>query len=66
MANSKIKELMIKQRARKYETCISKLSAIDNSTAEYNIELLIEYKEAYINDGEENIPDRLIAELNFC
>ena len=61
-----MEDLLKKQRQKKYETCLRLLSNIKNDTAKYNTELLIEYKEEYIKNGEENIPDRIIAELNCC
>ena len=57
-----------KNRKKKVDKCIYLLSKIDNDTARYNIELLEEYRELYILEGniDNNIPDRLIAELNCC
>jgi len=53
-------------RLKKIEKCISLLSKLNNSTAIYNIELLNEYKDIYIIEGGDKLPDRLIAELNCC
>ena len=55
-----------KNREKKINQCILLLSRIDNDTAKYNIELLKKFKEVYILNGEDTLPDRIIAELNCC
>jgi hypothetical protein len=58
--------ILQKNRSKKIDKCIFLLSKIDNETARYNIELLEEFKTIYILEGSATLPDRIIAELNYC
>lgn len=54
---------MMARREKKYNRCLAALSKIPNSRAKHDVELLQEHREAYILNGDDFVPYRLLAEL---